>query len=580
MEKVRVHEIAKELGITSKEVVRIGSLLRIDVKTASSTVSMEEAETIVNVIMSDIDPIQFLKDSQVQNTNIHYSTSKDITSSADQLKSIDIEITDLKSILHLKWSIPFQKGIHIIISENGSGKSSLIISLAKLVQPAVLTNEFIGKGFEKSVIKYSLNNKFYTWQKRHGWVQINSSDRQMPKLEGFFESSVHTGTRFKKINHNIKDIEIDTQKYGDVISDADIFIQQNMNYILYGDKIDLNKFTNLVYIKISRKRLSQDKKKYEDYIVNFYALQQDTLYIKEYFFSTGEYFLLSLLKFINSFRYKARSGVTLIIIDEIELSLHPLAQKRLMEKISEFSEMYNILFIFATHSLQVIEHVEPSCIHYLENKNGICAMSSPIYPSYLTSKLYVHNSFDYVLLVEDNLSKIYIEQIVRKNIKSFSFNFIILPIGGWGKLYEMHTLNHNHKIYGSAKTKIVFDGDVKFINEANTSKYQSIPKIFLPFGNLEKLVVSYLEQQNNEFMKFFNSYVYGKTFEDLKLNICTDNTDAVKKTFKKFVTIFSQFASCSDDSITEKIIEQVIKQNLEKDESMKFKKNIIDFLNS
>ena len=51
-EKVRVHEIAKELGIASKEVVDKASVMGLQVKTASSSVSMEEAEKIMNFIMS------------------------------------------------------------------------------------------------------------------------------------------------------------------------------------------------------------------------------------------------------------------------------------------------------------------------------------------------------------------------------------------------------------------------------------------------------------------------------------------------------------------------------------------------
>ena len=51
MDKVRVHEIAKELGINSKEVVDKAAIMGLNVKTASSTVSMEEAEKIMNYIM-------------------------------------------------------------------------------------------------------------------------------------------------------------------------------------------------------------------------------------------------------------------------------------------------------------------------------------------------------------------------------------------------------------------------------------------------------------------------------------------------------------------------------------------------
>ncbi|MCL4433119.1 MAG: translation initiation factor IF-2 N-terminal domain-containing protein [Epsilonproteobacteria bacterium] len=52
MDKVRVHEIAKELGVNSKEVVDKATAMGLNLKTASSTVSMEEAEKIMNYIMS------------------------------------------------------------------------------------------------------------------------------------------------------------------------------------------------------------------------------------------------------------------------------------------------------------------------------------------------------------------------------------------------------------------------------------------------------------------------------------------------------------------------------------------------
>ncbi|MFY9142229.1 translation initiation factor IF-2 [Sulfuricurvum sp.] len=52
MDKVRVHEIAKELGINSKEVVDKAAAMGLNVKTASSSVSIEEAEQIMNYIMS------------------------------------------------------------------------------------------------------------------------------------------------------------------------------------------------------------------------------------------------------------------------------------------------------------------------------------------------------------------------------------------------------------------------------------------------------------------------------------------------------------------------------------------------
>lgn len=50
-EKVRVHEIAKELGIASKDVLKKASKINIEVESAQSTVTMEQAEFLMNYIM-------------------------------------------------------------------------------------------------------------------------------------------------------------------------------------------------------------------------------------------------------------------------------------------------------------------------------------------------------------------------------------------------------------------------------------------------------------------------------------------------------------------------------------------------
>jgi len=52
IEKVRVHEIAKELGIASKDVVKKASEMGIEIRSAQSSVTMQEAESLMNFIMN------------------------------------------------------------------------------------------------------------------------------------------------------------------------------------------------------------------------------------------------------------------------------------------------------------------------------------------------------------------------------------------------------------------------------------------------------------------------------------------------------------------------------------------------
>ncbi|EQB35571.1 translation initiation factor IF-2 [Sulfurimonas hongkongensis] len=57
IEKVRVHEIAKELGIASKDVLEKAKKMGLEVKSAQSVVTMEQAEGLANFIMNG-EPIQ------------------------------------------------------------------------------------------------------------------------------------------------------------------------------------------------------------------------------------------------------------------------------------------------------------------------------------------------------------------------------------------------------------------------------------------------------------------------------------------------------------------------------------------
>ena len=52
IEKVRIHEIAKELGIVSKDVLKKAFKVGIEAKSAQSTVTMEEAATLMKYIMN------------------------------------------------------------------------------------------------------------------------------------------------------------------------------------------------------------------------------------------------------------------------------------------------------------------------------------------------------------------------------------------------------------------------------------------------------------------------------------------------------------------------------------------------
>jgi translation initiation factor IF-2 len=89
IDKVRVHEIAKELGIASKDVIKKASEIGIDAKSAQSTVSMEEADQLMNFIMNGESPL--IPSKQAEKTTEKASSDTQSPKDTPATKSAPIE---------------------------------------------------------------------------------------------------------------------------------------------------------------------------------------------------------------------------------------------------------------------------------------------------------------------------------------------------------------------------------------------------------------------------------------------------------------------------------------------------------
>jgi len=91
-EKVKVHEIAKELGIASKDVLKKATDLKIEVKSAQSSMTMEEAEKVAKFIMNgeqnDASSTE-IKSTKVATKKVVNNSSKDETPKEEKKDSKD-----------------------------------------------------------------------------------------------------------------------------------------------------------------------------------------------------------------------------------------------------------------------------------------------------------------------------------------------------------------------------------------------------------------------------------------------------------------------------------------------------------
>jgi len=95
-EKVRVHEIAKELGIASKDVVKKALDMGLDVKSANSSVTMQEAEGLMNYIMNGDHAEAPKQEIKVPSKPIS-DTPKEEKTPKDEIKNIE---TTTPKIVH------------------------------------------------------------------------------------------------------------------------------------------------------------------------------------------------------------------------------------------------------------------------------------------------------------------------------------------------------------------------------------------------------------------------------------------------------------------------------------------------
>ncbi len=434
----------------------------------------------------------------------------------------------MKTISYLKWDLQEEAGVYGIIGENGSGKSSLLISIAKLIEPNIFHHELTGsKYYENTKIIYTINDNIFTWIKNkstnNNWRQSTNDKINMPnKLKGFFESSILTGTRFDKIDEYIKDkLEYIIE---DNIDEASDFIKNSMNYILFGDKDSFYKFNNLYKITAERRRKINNNLITKTY--SYYALNlKDDEYIKEHLFSTGEYFLLKLLKFIDNFKNNGGSVIpALIIIDEVELSLHPLAQTRLTKLLNEYAKKFNLIILFASHSLHILENIPAKNTFFIQrnimNKHSI---SNPIHLGYLTSKLFKHQFYDKVILVEDELAKQYIELTLNDLPHHKNLSIGVIIVGGSNQVVKTAVENYHEKFYGDADVMVSLDEDRKkdvYSEKRYIKWYQHIPVK----NNIENYVSNLIKNDDYKFIEFIESLLIKKSFYDLSIQTTKQKT--------------------------------------------------------
>lgn len=202
---------------------------------------------------------------------------------------------------------------------------------------------------------------------------------------------------------------------------------------------------------------------------------------------------------------------SLILIDEIEVGLHPKIQRRLMDVLYMISKDEYKQFIITTHSYAILDSVPPVSRIFIEHRGG----NHIPYPGLSTYEALTRMDSEIfpvtTVYVEDDESKFIVQKAIEElNLANSGIVRLIrvIVVGSANKTYDYfkyrNLLRNQERI--TTKAACVLDGDMENKQDSNGDlKYPAQDGLFFHFSNEapEKMMVrKYLANNPNDMMTY------------------------------------------------------------------------------
>ena len=339
------------------------------------------------------------------------------------MKKITIE--NLKSITKLEFVIP-PPGIHVLTGINGSGKTTLIACLQRLTDSYAFQRHFRTTSnlqfdnFRSSIIRFENNGSHVEYRYRNTrWVPTPRAKASLLNTMGFSNAILisSAGERFYVQNE-----ELDTRG----IVAAPNFLREGMN-----DIFQTSKYSELRRKKLNGRGLGHSRSNY-GFLMPAATVAGQKQYYTEKNFSLGEVLILNAL-----FQLENISDNSLVLIDEIELALHPKVQVRFLKFLERLAQAKNLTVILSTHSSSLIR--QATNLIYLERNslNGLVTVEYKCFAALALQNMAIQDEIipDLVLFVEDEYANYILEHLLNYyfiNLNNRRRPVVkMLPIGGW-----------------------------------------------------------------------------------------------------------------------------------------------------
>lgn len=367
---------------------------------------------------------------------------------------ITIELRNLKGIKKLIYSIPDKSGVYILSGTNGCGKTSLLTAIDRIGNNLAFNN--FANCNRNSSISYEVDGEKVVYTKK--------DKRWSPKPKkcgDILKNKLQRNTYYlSATGHRL--YQQDVENIQALSKEASLEIRNALNQIL-----DTTKFDNLRHITVVPKK-GRQKNLHRNNLL--YIIRDGKNVYSEVGFSLGERMLLNALDYINSIQPNA-----ILLIDEIELALHPIAQVKFYEYLRNIAKAKGLTVIISTHSSTLIKNAQK--LHYLDNKNGIITTNYDATPALVLKEVSIEadNRPDYIFFVEDEMATSYMKYVLceyRKLREEDVDKMIkVVPVGGFKQVVELMARMQSIPPFNDKCLHCFLDKDVE--DEINKEKIKS-----------------------------------------------------------------------------------------------------------
>jgi ABC-type branched-subunit amino acid transport system ATPase component len=382
-----------------------------------------------------------------------------------------ISIKHLKGMSDLEFDVP-KGGVYLLCGSNGVGKSSVLACMYRLgfsnAFPDFFRTSQVSErldSFDKTEIYYSAAGKsvkyVYGGQR---WVPQPRKNAEV--LDAFgFSSVLYIGANASRIEPRAEDFKPNR------VRAASAFIATNAAHIL-----DAQKFENLKVINVTRGTTNA-------FLLPVASIPPKTAAQQSYFseknFSLGELCVLKLLRSLEGC-----SQNSLLLIDEVELALHPMAQVRLLSVLEGIASKKKLTVVVATHSVSLINSVNrKQLLQLLREGDAIRCVAGPYHAAAIGAVTPAADRLvDCVLAVEDDraatIVRTLVEQLTR-SLPTYQRPAVqILPIGAFDSVIKF-VRNSAAIVPSSTRVFGLIDKDVETENKAAWTKNENYEQLSL-----------------------------------------------------------------------------------------------------